>query len=105
MKTIYKDVIETNLECIIDCRICFSEMSGKESFNDCPKCCIQCADACDMLIKVMTSDSVFVKQYALLCAEICDYCADHCGENEHEHCKTCAETCRKCAEACRKIAA
>ena len=105
MKAIYKHVIEACQKCIVDCRICLTEMAGKESMNDCPKCCIQCADACDTLLKMITSDSAYVKQYALLCAEICEYCADHCEEHKHDHCIECAKSCRACAEACRKIAA
>lgn len=105
MKATYRNAIEACQKCIVDCRICLTEMAGKESMNDCPKCCIQCIDACDALLKMMTSDSAYVKQYALLCAEICEYCADHCEEHKHEHCIECAKSCRACAEACRKIAA
>jgi len=100
-----RNSIEIIQNCLTDCRICLTEMAGKESKNDCPKCCIECIDACDVLIKKMTSDSAYVKQYALLCAEICEYCTDHCEEHDHEHCKKCAQSCRACAEECQKIAA
>ncbi|MBU2927162.1 four-helix bundle copper-binding protein [Winogradskyella psychrotolerans] len=104
MENLRQDLIKINQQCIIDCRVCLIKMAGIESKNDCPKCCIQCADACEALIKMITSDSAYVKQYALLCAEICEYCADHCEEHNHEHCLECAKSCRACAEACRKIA-
>ncbi|WP_256867504.1 four-helix bundle copper-binding protein [Winogradskyella forsetii] len=80
-------------------------MSGQDSKNDCPKCCVECMDACDILIKKIASNSTYVKQYALLCAEICEYCADHCEAHDHEHCKNCAASCKACAEECKKIAA
>lgn len=100
-----KNKLKNIQNCLVDCRICLTEMAGKKSMNDCPKCCIQCMDACDVLIKMITSDSAYVKQYALLCAEICEYCADHCEEHDHEHCKKCAESCRACAKVCLEIAA
>lgn len=105
MNSNYNDILKACQQCIIDCRICLSEMAGKASKNDCPKCCIQCIDACDVLIKMITSDSPYIKQYALLCAEICKYCADHCGEHNHDHCNKCAESCKTCAERCEQIAA
>ncbi len=101
----YESCIEACQTCLVECQHCLSEMAGKSSMNDCPKCCVQCIDACYICIKMMACDSAFVKQYALLCAEICDYCADHCEAHDHEHCKACAVSCRKCAEECRKIAA
>lgn len=105
MNSMYQPLIETLQTCIIDCRVCSIEMAGKESKNDCPKCCIECVDACEALLKMITSDSAYIQQYALLCAEICEYCADHCEEHTHDHCKACAKACRACAEACEKISA
>ncbi|GGW64131.1 uncharacterized protein DUF326 [Winogradskyella epiphytica] len=105
MKSLYKEVIEACQKCLVDCRVCLTEMARRESVNDCPKCCIECMDACDVLIKMITSDSAYIKQYALLCAEICEYCADHCEEHNHNHCQACAKSCRECAEACMKLAA
>lgn len=105
MNTELKNNIKILQQCVVDCRNCLTEMAGTESFNDCPLCCIQCIDACEVVIKMITSKSNYMKQYALLCAEICDYCADHCDEHSHEHCKLCAKTCRECAKACRDLAA
>ena len=75
-------------------------MAGKESMNDCPKCCIQCIASCEVMLQMAISDSKWVKQYAKLCGEICLYCAEQCQQHAHDHCKKCAESCRQCAEAC-----
>ena len=105
MNTIYQKCIEACQQCLVDCQYCLFEMAGKKSMNDCPKCCAECVDACLMSIKMMAADSKHASQYCLLCALICEWCAEQCGAHEHEHCQICAESCKKCAEECRKIAA
>ncbi|WP_419581559.1 four-helix bundle copper-binding protein [Stieleria magnilauensis] len=40
-----------------------------------------------------------------MCAEICKWCADQCGQHDHDHCKRCAEACRKCVKECESMAA
>ena len=80
-------------------------MAGTKSMNDCPKCCVQCIDACLVAIKMMAAGSDYANDYCKLCADICDWCAEQCSEHEHKHCQKCAESCRTCAEECRKMAA
>ena len=76
-----------------------------KSMNDCPICGVQCIDVCLVPIKMMTADSNYAVQYAKLGTDICDWCAEQCAEQAHEHCQKCAESCRICAEECRKMAA
>lgn len=102
MESKYKNCINACQQCLVDCQYCLVQMAGKESMNDCPSCCIQCIDAGSICIKFMVADSLFVKDYLRLCAQICEWCAEQCQAHNHEHCKLCATSCMACADECRK---
>lgn len=97
----YPDCIEACLRCMRDCTICLNEMAGTASDNDCPKCCIECIDICDITAKALIRNSKYTVDYLHLCAKICDWCAKQCGAHENDHCQACAESCRKCAAMCQ----
>lgn len=99
------DCIAACNACATECGVNFSHMVGKESKNECPACCIDCAAFCRLCADAVARNSLFAKQLCKLCAEVCDWCAKVCGAHEMDHCKSCAEACRRCAEACRKMAA
>ena len=80
-------------------------MVGKDSPNDCPACCIECAAICRLCADAMARNSPFHKELCALCAKICEWCAEQCAAHDMEHCQKCAEACRRCAEACRAMAA
>ncbi len=101
----YQACIEACLKCFTDCQSCLYQMATQKSMNDCPRCCIECVDACQVAIKAMINDSKWAGDYCKICAEICEWCAKECKEHTDDHCKACAESCRKCAEECRKMAA
>jgi hypothetical protein len=79
-------------------------MAGRESANDCPRCCIDCADVCELCVRVIASESAYAPEVCRLCAEICSWCARQCGEHGHEHCRRCAVACRTCAQECERAA-
>lgn len=91
-------------DCATECGGCFADMVGKDSPNDCPACCIECAAICRLAADAISRNSPFAKQICKLCAEICDWCAKECEAHDKESCKSCAQACRRCAEACRKWA-
>ncbi|QQV64854.1 hypothetical protein ABCA12_0142 [Acinetobacter junii] len=66
--------------------------------------CLECADICQLCVRMQQHNSPFLKEICELCAKICEYCAEECEKHSHDHCKKCAEACRQCAEECRKIA-
>lgn len=105
MMTEYEKCIKACRLCFLDCQKCAVQMAGKESGNDCPNCCLQCLDACLLCIKFLFAGSQFSKAYCLLCAEVCDWCAQQCQVHDHDHCKVCAASCVICADACRAYAA
>ncbi len=98
-----QEYIDICRQCMIDCVSCAYEMAGKESMNDCPKCCIECADACEMCMKMMIRGSKWANDYARICSEVCEWCASQCGQHGHDHCKKCAESCRRCADMLSKV--
>lgn len=89
--------------CATECGSCFSHMVGKESANDCPACCIECAAMCRLSADAMARNSPFQKDICALCAKVCDWCAEQCAAHDMAHCKQCAEACRRCADACRTM--
>lgn len=99
-----KACIEACQQCIIDCQNCLGEMLTVSSSNDCPKCCLECAEICELCVRLLTRGGKFSQEICKLCAEVCDWCADQCGAHEHAHCQKCAASCRSCAEACRQMA-
>ena len=89
--------------CATDCGICFAQMVGTDSSNDCPACCIECSAMCRLCADAIAHNSPFVPQICQLCAEVCDWCEQQCDAHDMDHCKRCAEACRSCAEACRNM--
>lgn len=99
-----KELLEILHECMATCNHCFDACLQEENVKmmaDCIRLDVECADICGQFAKALSRNSEFSKDYAELCAKICDACADECEKHEHDHCKKCAEVCRKCAEACR----
>lgn len=99
----YDNCINACQQAIIDCTLCFKEMVGKESNNNCPECCIECIEVCELTMKALLRNSEKASHYMKLCAEICDYCASQCEQHDRKHCQKCAESCRKCAQACKEV--
>jgi len=99
----YQECTDLCAECAIACEVCLAEMAGVDSRNDCPKCCVECAAVCNLCVRFMAWESVMAGQVCRICAEICDWCADQCGEHEHDHCQRCVEMCRNCAYECRRM--
>ena len=99
-----KACIDACNDCATECGSCFSHMVGKESENDCPACCIECASICRLCADAIARNSPFAKQICQLCADICGWCAEQCDAHDMDHCKRCAAACRRCAEACRAMA-
>ncbi len=99
-----RSCIEACFACARDCEVCLHAMMGKKSHNECPACCRECVETCITCALGMSRESRFWRNYCAICAEACRWCAQECGEHEHDHCQKCAESCRKCAELCEKVA-
>ena len=73
--------------------------------RQCVRTCLDCADVCDMVMKVATrrtgSNEVVLREALQLCVTTCDLCAEECAKHDNDHCRRCAEMCRECAGDCR----
>lgn len=101
----YESCIAACQACIVDCAVCLYAMSEHASDNDCPTCCFECFEMCELTVKALAGGSALAESYAKLCAEVCEWCAEQCSIHPHDHCVRCAKSCRRCAAECRKIAA
>jgi hypothetical protein len=67
---------------------------------------MECAALCYAAAQLMSLGSDKVKEVCRLCADLCEACANECGQHVHsKHCQECAEACKAWAEECRKMAA
>ncbi|TWU36193.1 hypothetical protein [Novipirellula artificiosorum] len=103
-----KDCIAALHGCIASCHACAYEMAGNPKLamsiaNDCPKCCIDCADMCEMFVRALSRKSPYWQPYRTWCQVICEWCADQCGEHYEECCIECAEHCIKCVAALNEL--
>ncbi|KIL49434.1 four-helix bundle copper-binding protein [Jeotgalibacillus soli] len=108
LQTQYEKCIEACLECLEACNYCFRSCLEEEDVSmmtGCIRLDRECADACQLAITAMQTNSPHVKEICQLVATICAACADECAKHDHEHCKQCAEACRNCAEACEEMVA
>ena len=105
IKPEYLDCIEACQRCLVDCQACLTHMAGRQSSNDCPRCCVECIDACLTTVKSLAADSRFATRYVAICADICLWCAEQCEAHEGDHCRRCAESCRHCVAMCQKLVA
>ena len=103
MESPYLDCIEACRKCIADCQYCLLQMSGRESKNDCPLCCILCIESCSAALQFLMADSQYAKEYCNICAKVCQWCAEQCAQHDHKHCEDCANSCVKCMEECQKV--
>lgn len=64
-----------------------------------------CIDVCQASINSMSRNSELANKICVLCANICNICAEHCEKFDDEKLNECATVCRDCAKECIKMAA
>ena len=63
-----------------------------------------CADICGLTAKYVARGSMFSKQTAVLCACICEACAQECMRFQDAMSQNCAQICLHCARECINFA-
>lgn len=101
-------------ECIDNCtecgRVCLEtviwclQQGGDHAAPSHIRLLLDCAEICRTSADFMIRGSDFHAQTCGLCADICERCAESCGEMEGETMRRCAEVCRRCVESCRRMA-
>ncbi|TDL56028.1 four-helix bundle copper-binding protein [Paenibacillus dendritiformis] len=96
------------LECMKKCNQCYDACLQEEEVNPMSACIWltrDCADVCILAAQFMTRNSEHMKEACVLCADICNRCAEECRNHAYEHCQACAAACEACAKKCRAMAA
>lgn len=63
-----------------------------------------CADICTLTAKFIARCSVFAREIAALCAQICEACGNHCLRHPDPESQYCGRVCLHCAQLCRAFA-
>ena len=97
------------LECIAACRAssgaCRDDASV-QSLSRCIRLDRDCAEACALVVRVLSGGSDSFAEVCRMAARLADACADECERHaERDHCRACADACRRCAAECRRWSA
>jgi len=101
-------VLDALSRCISACEMCSDACLHEDNIQmmvPCIELDRDCADICRLTAAFIARSSDHAKHVIKECIEICQKCADECGQHKHEHCQYCADACRKCVEACKQYAA
>ncbi|MCL6479062.1 MAG: four-helix bundle copper-binding protein [Peptococcaceae bacterium] len=60
-----------------------------------------CADVCTLTAKYIARCSMFARNLAYLCADICEICGNHCLRHPDPESQYCGRVCLNCAKECR----
>lgn len=101
---IRSELIESLEKCVTACNHCAASCLDEENVKamaDCIKLDLDCADVCQMTLKLLVRDNTSAITIVQFCSDICAECASECEKHEHDHCQQCAEACRNCEEKCK----
>lgn len=98
-------LIQELINCALKCEACATACLHEEHIKmmtHCMELDRDCADVCMVTAKLLQRDSEIAHQMLVICAEICQRCANECNTHEHDHCQACAKACEACAQACNQ---
>jgi hypothetical protein len=102
--------------CIVDCQEChevclrtvshFLQKGGAAPTEGSHvRLLLDCAEICQTSANFMIRGSSLHQLTCRVCAEICERCAEGCGQvDDGERLYRCAEVCRRCARSCAQMA-
>ncbi|QIX60079.1 four-helix bundle copper-binding protein [Hymenobacter sp. BT18] len=100
-------VLDALSRCAAACEQCATACLQEEHVHmmvPCIRLDRDCADICRLTAAFIARGSDHAKHVLKECIEICQKCADECGQHQHDHCQQCAEACRACVAACQQYA-
>lgn len=77
------------------------ETGGKHTEPDHFRLMMSCAQICQTSVDLQLSGSDFSSKFCVLCAEVCEACANSCSELDEMG--DCEKVCRDCANSCRAM--
>lgn len=94
------ECVEKGQRCIAHCLVSFKE--GDLALADCAAKVHEMDAICSGYSYLLAANSVYNRDYAAMCARVCEDCEKECRKHEeHIECKACAEA---CAEVVDQIA-
>jgi Cys-rich four helix bundle protein (predicted Tat secretion target) len=84
--------VDKGERCIAHCLVSFQE--GDLQLADCAAKVHEMRAICDAFSYLLAANSSYVRDYAPVCARVCEDCEKECRKHEeHIECKACAEAC------------
>jgi Cys-rich four helix bundle protein (predicted Tat secretion target) len=84
--------VDKGERCIAHCLVSFKE--GDLELADCAAKVHEMRAICGAYSYLLAANSVYINDYAGICARVCEDCEKVCREHEkHIECKACAEAC------------
>ena len=93
--------------CVAACNFCAAACLKEDDVKMMAKCIsldMDCAEVCRTTGILLARNSAHGKHMLKECIELCEACAEECGNHKSDHCQACAKACRECAEACKMVA-
>lgn len=107
-------VQEQMRDCIDNCTSCHGicletvshclEQGGRHADSQHITMLLDCAQICQVSADYMLRGSNLHQQTCAVCADVCERCAQDCGQFTEDFMLRCAEECRLCAQSCRDMA-
>jgi hypothetical protein len=104
----YQSCIEACHACAVACNHCAASCLREPDVKAMAGCIaldMDCAAICETAAGLMARGSDYAEEFCVLCAQICEACAEECVQHDMDHCQACARACKLCAEACHEMAA
>lgn len=103
----FQSCIDACNACADACDFCSAACLKEDDVKAMARCIaldMDCAQICRVAASLMARGSDQAQAFCRLCADICNACADECGQHQMDHCQKCAEACRACAAECERMA-
>lgn len=95
--------IEALQRCVVACTTCLAHSIGKPVVNQASESALDCMEICELAIRALARQSEHRERYCRLAAELCEWCADQCGELDEEYHHACAVACAEAVQACKQL--
>ena len=90
--------LDKGRRCISHCMVSFTE--GDTELADCASKAQEMMSVCGGFAYLVASNSSYTKEYAEICAKVCDDCAKECKKHEkHVECDACGKACDDLVDA------
>ncbi len=105
----HQPLLDAALACLNTGNVCMEHCirqlgAGDTSLKECIKTVSVMLPMCETLARLAALDAPRLKEFAKVCADVCDDCEKECRKHAHHaQCKNCGEACEDCSAECRKL--